>query len=324
MKDQSDSLHIVELSKVNELPAAITDTGCERRINEDRYAYLETPSGSLWIVCDGMGGVSGGDLAAQLAIDSMRRELENNPRREVVFAIENAILDANRLIVLRRQNKAFAEMGTTVVAALFAGNELAIAHVGDSRAYLIRGRKLEQITQDHTFVQELVNSGKITYEAALTHPQAHVLTRALGSEPSLKVDVDKFWIWENELFEQHDRLILCSDGLYSHVTDDEICKIVAEKSAQRACADLVELAKSRGGFDNITVCVIPIQGQLRREPNLADQAKHKKRKPILSTGIFIEEETLWDILFKEFIISFIISLFLIMLVFLFVGFKLLG
>lgn len=248
------------------VPAAITDTGCERDLNEDRYAVIESQSGLAWVVCDGMGGATGGELAAQLAIDAIRRDLESLPQRLPAQAIKAAVLEANRIIVLRRQNPAFSGMGTTVVAAMFGGREIAIAHAGDSRAYLVRDSAIQQLTTDHTYVQDLVDRGKINIEEALSHPQAHVLTRCIGSEPGLEVDLQRYWVWDVADNEPQDLLLLCSDGLYSLVSEGEIANIITQNSPQQACVQLVEVAKTRGGYDNITVAIIPLGGQLRNEP----------------------------------------------------------
>jgi protein phosphatase len=261
-KKHSDASQGVE---GRDIPAAITDTGCERELNEDRYAVIESPSGLAWIVCDGMGGSAGGELAAQLAIDAIRRDLENLPPRPVDVALRSAIVEANRIIVLRRQNQAFAGMGTTIVAALFSGPELVIAHVGDSRAYLVRDGAIQQLTVDHTYVQQLVDSGQIQSDEALSHPDAHILTRCIGSEPGLEVEIGKYWIWESQDGELDDFLLLCSDGLYSLVTEGEIANLLAQESPQRTCARLVEMAKERGGYDNITVAIVPLGGQLRQQ-----------------------------------------------------------
>ena len=260
------------------VPAAITDTGCERDLNEDRYAVVESSSGLAWILCDGMGGVTGGELAAQLAIEAMRRELETSPRRPVDQAVKASITEANRVIALRRQNPAFASMGTTVVAAIFMGSEVGISHVGDSRAYLIRDFSIQQLTHDHTLVQEMVDRGQLKFEEALSHPQAHVLTKCLGSEPGLDVVAKKYWVWETSDTEATDLLLLCSDGLYSHVSDAEISTITSRMTPQAACVELVELAKSRGGFDNITVAIIPLAGQLKREPPVGFDERHAENK----------------------------------------------
>jgi serine/threonine protein phosphatase PrpC len=247
------------------VPAAITDTGCERELNEDRYAVVESQSGLAWLVCDGMGGTAGGELAAQLAIEAIRRDLENLPERPADVALKSAILEANRVIVLRRQNQAFAEMGTTIVALMFSGAEVVVSHVGDSRAYLVRDGAIQQLTTDHTLVQTLVDRGEIRADEALSHPQAHILTRAIGSEPGLQVEVQRYWVWQVGESEPVDHLILCTDGLYSLVTEGEIANLVSQEGPQRACVKLVEMARSRGGFDNITVAVIPLAGQLRQE-----------------------------------------------------------
>lgn len=267
------------------VPAAITDTGCERELNEDRYAVIESASGTAWIVCDGMGGASGGELAAQLAIDAMRRDLENCPRPDPDSALRSAILEANRVIVLRRQNQAFAGMGTTVVAALFSESEVVLSYVGDSRAYLVRDRAIQLLTTDHTYVQKLVERGEIRHEDALTHPQAHILTKAIGSEPGLEVDQLRFWVWPLEPEENTDYLMLCTDGLYSLVTEGEIANLVSEYSPQRAAVSLIELAKSRGGYDNITVVIIPLHGQLHREAPVGYQRKIRNVKPNINNSL---------------------------------------
>lgn len=266
------------------VPAALTDTGCERDLNEDRYAVIDSTSGLAWMVCDGMGGVAGGELAAQLAIDGIRRDLENLPPRPPEVAFKSALLEANRIIVLRRQNQAFADMGTTITGAIFYGSEVVLGHVGDSRAYLVRDGAIQQLSTDHTYVQELVDRGQIRADEALSHPQAHILTRCIGAEPGLEVDLEKFWIWEVAEGEPRDFLVLCTDGLYSLVTEVDIANVVSERSPQRACVELVELAKSRGGFDNITIAVIPLMGQLRQEPPIGYDASRRGRQSDRDSG----------------------------------------
>lgn len=247
------------------VPAAITDIGCEREINEDRYAIIDAPIGRMWAVCDGMGGTLGGELAAQLAIDAMRRSLLSAEMKQPCEALVAATEEANRVIVLRRQNPAFSGMGTTVAAVLISDGQVAVAHAGDSRAYVIRGQEIQQLTVDHTYVQDLVDRGAITEEEAMSHPQAHVLTKCLGASPRLDLDTQEYWIWPTAEGETEDRLFLCTDGLYSLVSDQEIADVVSRLAPQEACAELTELAKSRGGYDNITVTILPIGGQLREE-----------------------------------------------------------
>lgn len=260
------------------VPAAITDPGMERELNEDRYAVIESNVGVAWFVCDGVGGVAGGELAAQLAIDAMRRELEQSDESDAEQVLVSALQEANRVIVLRRQNQAFGQMGTTVVSALFAGSQVVLGHVGDSRAYLVRSGEIQQLTTDHTLVQELVDRGQLKAEAALSHPEAHVLTRCIGAEPGVKVSTSKFWLWPDQI---SDILVLCSDGLYSLVNEREIAEFTSTLSPQKACVKLVELAKSRGGYDNITIAVIPLEGTLRERPSetVKKRASHKKSAP---------------------------------------------
>jgi protein phosphatase len=140
-----------------------------------------------------------------------------------------------------------------------------ITHAGDSRAYLVRDGELQQLTVDHTYVQDLVDRGAISSEEALSHPQSHVLTRCLGAEPRLKLESHRFWIWDVNDGEPADKLVLCSDGLYSMVTDKEIAAAITSRSPQESCVYLVDLAKERGGFDNITLAVLPLGGQLHEE-----------------------------------------------------------
>lgn len=289
--DKKSSEDSVPTESASSVPAAITDTGCERQLNEDRYAVIESPSGMAWLVCDGMGGEAGGELAAQIAIDAIRRDLEGLPARPAEVALRSAVLEANRVIVLRRQNQAFAGMGTTVVAAIFDGAEVVIGHVGDSRAYLVRDSAIQQLTTDHTFVQTLVDSGQIKPEDALSHPQAHVLTRAIGSEPGLEVSLNKFWIWQVPEQTMPDLLVLCTDGLYSLVSEGEIANIISQHSPQHACVKLVELANSRGGFDNITLAVIPLPGQIRQEPPIGYTRNASARTEKRSAAIKLPKST---------------------------------
>ncbi|MCC6931925.1 MAG: serine/threonine-protein phosphatase [Deltaproteobacteria bacterium] len=270
---------------VQNMPAALTDIGCEREINEDRYAVVDSHLGRVWVVCDGMGGCLGGELAAQLAIDAIRRKLESTDAQIPETGLVSAVEEANRIILLRRQNPAFSSMGTTVVTALLYNNEeVLLSHAGDSRAYLIREGNIQQLTTDHTYVQDLVERGVIKPHEALSHPQAHVLTRCLGAEANLNLDLQKYWVWPVEEGKE-DKLLLCSDGLYSLVDDDEIAEICTTYQSQESCIRLTELAKSHGGYDNITVAIIPIPGELREEKPTQKVAKAKTvRKPTYSVA----------------------------------------
>ena len=315
-RSQGDKQDAASTADDPTVPAAITDTGCERELNEDRYAVIESPSGLTWLVCDGMGGVSGGELAAQLAIDAIRRHLENRPARSPEVALRTALLEANRMIILRRQNPAFSQMGTTAVGVIFSGAEVVIGHAGDSRAYLVREGSIQQLTVDHTFVQHLVDKGQIQPVEALNHPQAHILTRCLGSEPALEIDLLKFWLGNAPADEHGDSLLLCTDGLYSLVSEEEVAQLVATLPPQQVCVRLVELAKERGGFDNITIAVIPLGGRLQKEPpsgykparREAAQAKKKNATPsFLRTFSFVLILTVLSVLLTVSLVAKLVS-----------------
>lgn len=292
--DSSSVLGLSNRKREDNIPAAITDIGCERDINEDRYAVIDSPAGRAWIVCDGMGGSLGGELAAQLAIDAVRRALESRDFDSGGEALTFAIEEANRVIVLRRQNPAFSGMGTTVVGALIQGDEVVITHAGDSRAYLVRKGEIQQLTVDHTYVQDLVDRGAINADEALSHPQSHVLTRCLGAEPRLELETQAFWIWDVVDDEPEDRLVLCSDGLYSLVSDQEIADAVTSCSPQEGCVKLVELSRERGGYDNITLAVLPLGGQLHEESEGGrSKAVVKKRSKLPVAPVFKGPRLSW-------------------------------
>lgn len=229
--------------------AGLTDTGRRRRRNEDSYV-LDPP---LFAVADGMGGAQAGEVASRLAAAAFheyREADELEPERRV----EALVQEANRRVYERSREDANASgMGTTVTAALVEGDSVAIAHVGDSRAYRIRGDALEQLTEDHSLVADLMRSGRLTPEEAEAHPQRSVITRALGTDP--EVDVDTFAVG----LEPDDVFLLCSDGLTTMVPDEEILRIVHESSSlDRAARALVKAANKRGGEDNVTVVLFRV------------------------------------------------------------------
>jgi protein phosphatase len=259
------------------VPAAATDIGIERSVNEDKFATISTTTGDCFVVLDGMGGAEGGEFAAQISVDAMRRALSGDRGGDIVEALKGSIEEANRTIVLRRQNKRFQEMGTTVVAALIQDSSVAISHVGDSRAYLVCEDVVEQLTVDHTFVQHLVDLNQISREEALPHPQSHILTQCLGSSPDLSVEVSRYWIWPLRKGAATDYLVLCTDGLYSLVNDEEISTVVTSLPPGEACAELIKLANGRGGFDNITVSIVPLHGHLRAEESPTSERERMNR-----------------------------------------------
>jgi serine/threonine protein phosphatase PrpC len=232
--------------------AGLSDPGRRRRRNEDAYV-LEPP---LFAVADGMGGAQAGELASSLAAAALRDDSgaagEDGERR-----VDELIQEANRRVYHRQSRDASASgMGTTMTVALVEDGTVAIGHVGDSRAYLIRERRLEQLTEDHSLVAELVRSGKLSPEEAETHPQRSVITRALGTDPN--VDVDTFSIETKP----GDVFLLCSDGLTSMVGDEAILSEVERNRGdlKAAAKALVRAANRGGGEDNITVVFFEIAG----------------------------------------------------------------
>ena len=230
--------------------AGRTDAGRKRRRNED--AYVVAPP--LFAVADGMGGAQAGEVAARLATAAFH-EYHEADALEAEQRVAAIIQEANRRIYERaRADTEVSGMGTTVTAALVEGSRIVIGHVGDSRAYRVRGGRLEQLTDDHSLVADLVRGGRISPEEAEIHPQRSVITRALGTDP--EVDVDSLTMDA----EPGDVYLLCSDGLTTMVADEEILDIVGRaKSLEHAGKDLVKAANRRGGEDNITVVLFAVE-----------------------------------------------------------------
>ncbi|OFW74270.1 MAG: hypothetical protein A2Y55_00135, partial [Actinobacteria bacterium RBG_16_68_12] len=225
--------------------AGVTDTGRRRLRNED--AFIREPP--LFAVADGMGGARAGEIAAGLAAAALEEAGAETRGAEGVAAL---IAEANRRIWERSlTDPETAGMGTTVTAALVdaATGTVAIGHVGDSRAYLLRGGSIEQLTTDHSLVAELVQSGILTPEEAERHPQRSAITRALGTEPTVEVDAFTVEARAGDVF------LLCSDGLSIMVPDEDVAAVIdaAERDPARAAEALVAAANARGGEDNVTV-----------------------------------------------------------------------
>jgi protein phosphatase len=232
--------------------AARTDVGQRRSVNEDCFALVSDLG--LYLVADGMGGHTAGQLASRLAtagtIDALRRIASAGAT--LTEKLRYCVAGANRQIYDTAVAKPeLAGMGTTLVALLAAGGRLALAHVGDSRAYRVRAGEIRQLTDDHSLVAELLRRQEISPVAAQDHPQRHVLTRALGVRRIVEPDLLELTPAAGDVF------VMCSDGLTGHVSDAEIARCVtAETRPELACAQLVALANQRGGEDNITVALI--------------------------------------------------------------------
>jgi serine/threonine protein phosphatase PrpC len=232
--------------------AGLTNAGRKRRRNEDSFV-IEPP---LFAVADGMGGAQAGEVASRLAAAAFREFHQADelvPSERVVAIIQ----EANRRIHERaRSDREVSGMGTTITAALLAEDEVTIGHVGDSRAYLLRAGRLEQLTEDHSLVADLVRSGRLSPAEAETHPQRSVITRALGTDP--EVDVDAFSV----AAAPGDVFLLCSDGLTTMVDDEEIrAQIEQAKDLEQAVKALVKTANRHGGEDNVTVILFAVVGE---------------------------------------------------------------
>ena len=234
---------------------AMSHVGRVRDINEDNYCVLEKDY-DLFIVADGLGGHSAGEVASFLAVDNIREHIVkyisvNMEEQLIKGIIYEAFNKANENIYIHaKENLYYDGMGTTVTLALRINSTLYIGHVGDSRAYVIGKEGIKQITLDHSLVAELVRSGNITEAEAIKYPWKNIVTRALGIDENIKVDI--FTID----FSPSDILILCTDGLSNFVDKHEIEKVVLGiKNSEEVCEKLVSMANKKGGYDNITVLV---------------------------------------------------------------------
>jgi protein phosphatase len=231
---------------------ARTDVGRKRAANEDRYALA--PELGLYLVADGMGGHTAGQVASELAAEGAVAALRALEGAEAPLTekLRYSVAAANRSIfATARARPELTGMGTTLVAVLVDGQRVALAHVGDSRAYLVRGGRIRRLTDDHSLVAELVRRREISERDARGHPHRHVLTRALGVRRAVEADLAELTPAGGDLF------VLCSDGLTGHVDDDEIARtVLADPDLDAVCERLVELANERGGDDNITVVLV--------------------------------------------------------------------
>ncbi len=226
-----------------------SDTGLQRRANEDSY-FVRAP---LFVVADGMGGAQAGEVASGLAAETFARGLADEGTSEQ--RLEERVREANRRIHERQQgDRSLHGMGTTITAAHLDGDELALAHVGDSRAYLLRDGELTRLTRDHTLVEELVRRGELTEQEAAEHPQRSIITRALGPEDEVEIDLQTHRVHAGDL------VLLCSDGLTGMIDEQEVQEILATApSLPDAGRALVAAANQAGGRDNITVVLFRLE-----------------------------------------------------------------
>ena len=240
-----------------------SDLGCQRSNNEDSFGYWEPEDdqqflrkGRLAVVADGMGGYEGGQEASRLAVETLlavyRDFAGDDPQQALVEALQAAHEQVRQYSFAHPELRG---MGTTCTAAAIVQNALYYVHVGDTRLYLIRDGQITRVTRDHSYVGRLVESGIISPEEAENHPQRNILTAALGTNPDLIMDSPG----RPEPLRAKDILVICSDGLWGQVHDSEILETVANQSAEQAGRQLIDLARERGGPDNITVQILRLR-----------------------------------------------------------------
>ena len=241
----------------------LTDVGCHRSHNEDYYCYAEPAGeeefarkGRLIVIADGMGGHKGGQFASAIAVESVRAAYLASEAESPQAALVEALQTAHQAIQdFAREHPELEGMGTTCIAVVVRGCELYYAHIGDSRLYLVRDGVISQLTQDQTVVNQLIQHGLLKPEEASLHPDRGVLTAALGIGPGVGAEVPEAPL----ALEPGEVILLCTDGLHDLVNDQELAAAAANPPSA-ACRELIELAKSRGGFDNITVQILRFEG----------------------------------------------------------------
>jgi protein phosphatase len=250
----------------NVIVAYRTDVGLERQENQDAYGYWHDTATDchLMVVADGMGGAACGGVASKLATQVIYARLFDaaESRMPMVDRLGRALTEANRVIYQRAASEgACRGMGSTCVVLTVIGGERAyLAHVGDSRIYLVRDSRIARITRDHSRVQRMLDDGLITDEEAIGHPESNVLERSLGPRGNVTPEVRP----EPIELRDHDTFVLCTDGLTGVVRDEEIFEVISSAPARLACEALVEMANERGGRDNITVAIIRIGADVTR------------------------------------------------------------
>jgi len=242
--------------------ACLTDVGRMRENNEDSYLYWEPDDateyqrkGRLAAVADGMGGYEGGQEASRIAVETVRHYYETKFHNGPQATLTEALVKAHETIQrYGEQHPQFHGMGTTCTALSLIDHELCFAHIGDSRLYLIQPESVTRLTRDHSYVGRLVESGIVRSEDAESHPQRHILTAALGSGRDLSPDEPETPV----LLQTGDALLLCTDGLWSLIPEQDLARVVRSDAPAQACRQLVQMALDRGGPDNITLLVLRI------------------------------------------------------------------
>ena len=234
-----------------------SDIGLVRTQNQDDFRFGVISPSCVWaVVCDGMGGANGGNIASATAVEYISTKITSlykadMTKDQIGELMTEIVMEANKAVFeLQSKDPELAGMGTTCEFVFVKDTTVHVVHVGDSRTYAIRGGKIKQLTEDHSVVQEMVRRGELTYEQAQHHPNKNFITRALGIKESLRLD----YIVANFIY--GDVLLICTDGLSNHVTTGDIVKICHENRGDSLINKLVDCAKADGGSDNITVTVI--------------------------------------------------------------------
>lgn len=240
---------------------SISDTGKIRTNNEDSFLELDLENsnfdGLLLVVADGMGGHNAGEVASKTVVNSIENyfksedhNLESDTTSYLKISIENA---NQEVLKASTENEELKGMGSTCTALLLSKDQTFIAHVGDSRAFLVREKRIKQLTKDHTLAEQMLESGMITEEEVKNSPQRNMLIKAIGISKDVEVET-----YDPFKFESGDSFLLCSDGLTEYIDDDEICSIINVHDPEKACKLLVNIANKRGGRDNITVQIAKV------------------------------------------------------------------
>lgn len=234
-----------------------TDIGKIRQANEDGYDFGSFDDGTSWaVVCDGMGGVRGGQIASSLVTEMVSDKIRKCYNKLMpVYSFENIFLStittANVIVNDRSfTDTEFQGMGTTIVAAIVKDTQACIAHVGDSRVYKLNSEGITQLTKDHSLAQEMLDSGQITKEEFENYPKKNIITRALGIDEKVEIDFDFTDVAEGDL------LLLCTDGLSGLLSDEEIYDIYRNTDFELLCDEYIKAANEKGGYDNITAVVM--------------------------------------------------------------------
>lgn len=225
-----------------------TNVGKVRKNNEDSLIVIEP---EIFVVADGMGGQAAGEIASKILVDTAKNFLPLLPEPLDEEILTKSILKANaKILQTARENKNYRGMGTTATMLHFYKNRAYYAHIGDSRLYRVRNKKLEQITEDHSYVETLVRRGELTPEEARVHPMKNILTQAVGADENISVDSGSLRL------DTEDNFLLCTDGLTNMVMDEDILKILLE--SENPADDLINSALNNGGHDNISVIVVKV------------------------------------------------------------------